>query len=333
MDHNNKEVILKIDSVTKSFSGVTVLDHVSFEVCKGEVHCILGENGAGKSTLIKILSGAYHKDSGSIFFNGREVELANAKAARDLGIATVYQEMNLVPTLNTVDNIFLGFEVCNKTGVIDYKGMEARTKELLDNIGVKINIKVPVGYLSTAQQQIIEITKALLHKNSIIIMDEPTSSLSGKDISELFRIIKKLREEGTTIIFISHKLDELERIGDRVTVLRDGKYINTVRLHEVSMDEIVTMMVGREFDTSRRAVKRPEKTQPVLEVKNLTTADGRARDISFRLDKGKILGFAGLVGAGRTELMKAIFGRNRIASGEMYVNGKKITKLNTSESG
>ena len=331
MNQNNEEVILKIDSITKSFSGVTVLDHVSFEVYKGEVHCIIGENGAGKSTLIKILSGAYSKDSGSIYFDGKEIQISNAKVARDNGIATVYQEMNIVPTLNAVDNIFLGCELCMKNGLIDYARMEERTQELLRNIGVKINIKTPVQYLSTAQRQIIEIIKALLFKNKVIIMDEPTSSLSSKDVSELFRIIRRLREEGTTIIFISHKLEELEEIGDRVTVLRDGKYINTVKLHDAKIDKIIEMMVGREFDTSRRAVKRPIKGEVVLEVKNLTTADGKARNVSFHLEKGKILGFAGLVGAGRTELMKAIFGRNQIASGELFVNGHKIQKMNTTK--
>ena len=329
MNQDGKEVILKLDSITKSFSGVVVLDHVTFEIQKAEVHCILGENGAGKSTLIKILSGAYTKDSGTIFLNGKEIQIRSAKVARDLGITTVYQEMTLVPTLNAVDNMFLGNELCLKSGLVDYRSMESRAKQLLQNIGVTLNLQIPIQHLSTAQQQIIEIVKALLFQNQIIIMDEPTSSLSGKDIAELFRIIRHLKEEGTTIIFISHKLEELSQIGDRVTILRDGKFIATVKLQDMSMDEIVNMMVGREFDVTRRAVKRPNKNEIVLEVKNLITEDGKASNISFVLEKGKILGFAGLVGAGRTELMKAIFGRNQIASGELLINGQKIQKMNT----
>jgi ribose transport system ATP-binding protein len=327
--NDRKEEIIKFDSITKSFSGVIVLDHVTFGIQKGEVHGILGENGAGKSTLIKILSGVYTKDFGSIFFDSREVRINSPKEARDLGIATIYQEMSLVPTLNAVDNLFLGNEICFKSGLINYGIMEERAKQVLKNIGVKINLQIPIEHLSTAEQQIIEITKALLFQNQVIVMDEPTSSLSAKDIAELFRIIKQLREEGTTIIFISHKLEELEEIGDRVTILRDGKYINTVKVQNVSVDEIITMIVGREFDANLRPVKRPKRNQVVLKVKNLTTEDRKARNISFVLEKGKILGFAGLIGAGRTALMKAIFGRNRIASGEMHINGQKINKMNT----
>lgn len=330
-----KFVILKMDSITKSFSGVTVLDHVSFEILRGEVHCILGENGAGKSTLIKIISGAYQKDSGRILLNGEEVSIVNSRVARELGIGTVYQEMSLVPTLNAVANIFLGNELCKGSKgngkILDYAAMEARTKELLDRMGVSMNLFVPVQHLSTAQQQIIEIARSLAFNNKIIIMDEPTSSLTDREVKELFHIIGKLKEDGITIIYISHKLEELEKIGDHITILRDGKYINTVTLDKTTMNEIVAMMVGREFDTSRRAILRKNTGEKVLEVKNIYSVDGKVKDVSFSLEKGMILGFAGLVGAGRTELMKVIFGKNKLRSGEIYVNGKKVHNMTTSK--
>lgn len=333
MKEERSTVVLRIASITKYFSGVCVLDHVSFDIERGEVHCILGENGAGKSTLIKIISGAYQSDEGDIILDGEKLDIVNAKIARDHGIGTVYQENSLVPSLDTVENIFLGEEirkkVFGKSLTLDHAAMEERTKETLKRIDVDFDIHIPVKYLTTAQQQIIEIARSITFDNKIIIMDEPTSSLSGKDVHELFRIIRQLKEQGITVIFISHKLDEIEAISDRVTVLRDGKYIGTVNSREISMNQIVNMMVGREFDSDRCCVPRKADGRVVLEVKNIVSEDGKVKDVSFSLHKGIILGFAGLVGAGRTELMKVIFGKNPKKSGQIFVNGQEIRNMTT----
>jgi ribose transport system ATP-binding protein len=333
--NQDRPVTLQLESLTKSFGGVCVLDHVSFDILEGEVHCILGENGAGKSTLIKIISGAYKADEGSVILNGKKLDLKDAKVARDNGIGTVYQETSLVPSLDTVTNIFLGEEIKvvakGKKILLDHAEMERRTLETLDWMGVKLDVHVPVAYLSAAQQQLVEIARAITFDNKIIIMDEPTSSLSGKDVRELFRIIGQLKEKGISIIFISHKLDEIEEISDRITVLRDGKYIATIRTSEMSIEKVVNMMVGREFDANRRCIPRTFDGETVLEVKSIVSKDGKVKDVSFSLQKGIILGFAGLVGAGRTELMKVIFGKNEKASGQIFVNGREIPKMTTTK--
>ena len=328
---NDAAITLKLESLTKSFGGVCVLDHVSFDIRKGEVHCILGENGAGKSTLIKIISGAYHADEGNVILNGQKLDIKNSKVARDFGIGTVYQETSLIPSLDAVTNIFLGEEIYKpgKVKLLDLAEMERRTVETLKWMNVDINIHIPVGYLTTANQQLIEIARAITFDNKVIIMDEPTSSLSGKDVQILFKIIRQLKEKGVSIIFISHKIDEIEEISDRLTVLRDGKYIGTVSVKDTTIDQIITMMVGREFDTNRRSQKRDMNGPVVLEVKNIVSADGKVKDVSFQLNKGTILGFAGLVGAGRTELMKVIFGKNPKVSGQIFVNGKEVDEMKT----
>lgn len=324
-------VVLKLDSLTKYFGGVCVLDHVSFDIYQGEVHCILGENGAGKSTLIKIISGAHKADEGSVFLNGKKLELKSSKVARDWGIGTVYQETSLVPTLDTVTNIFLGEEIRSKGfgGLLDLEEMDRRTKETLQWMDVDLNIHIPVKYLSAAQQQLVEIARAITFDNKIIIMDEPTSSLSGKDVAILFRIIRQLKERGVSIIFISHKLDEIKEISDSLTILRDGHYIDTVSIQDVTIEQIINMMVGREFDANRSSVQRSFDTETVLEARDIVSKDGKVKNVSFELKKGTILGFAGLVGAGRTELMKVIFGKNGKVSGQIFVNGKEIKKMTT----
>jgi ribose transport system ATP-binding protein len=332
--NSNKRTLLKLDSLTKSFGGICVLDTVSLEIHEGEVHCILGENGAGKSTLIKIISGAYKADFGSIYLNDEKIEIKNSKIARDYGIGTVYQETSLVPTLDAVTNIFLGEEIYKKGMIkgkflLDLEEMNRRALETFKWMDVEIKLNIPVKYLTSAEQQLVEIAKAITFDNKIIIMDEPTSSLSGKEVRELFRIIEQLKTKDVSIIFISHKLDEIEEISDRVTVLRDGKYIDTVRFKETNIENLINMMVGREFDAKRRSVPRALDNEIVLEARNIVSADGKVNNVSFELPKGIILGFAGLVGAGRTELMKIIFGKNKKIQGQLFFNGKEIVEMTT----
>ncbi len=320
--------ILRLNSISKSFPGVKALDNVSFSIEKGSVHCIIGENGAGKSTLIKILSGALQKDSGTIVYEGKEVDIRNSHQAKELGISTVYQEMSLVPSLNTVENLFLGDELTD--GVkLDKSRMIRKTQKALEMLNVSFDINIPVSFLNTAQQQMIEIMRSVIFDRKMIIMDEPSSSLSQKDVSELFRIIHFLKEKNVTIIYISHKLDELEQIGDKLTVMRDGKHIKTMDIASMDMSFVVSLMVGREFDTSRRPQKRPADGEIVLEAQNISRADKRVDNVSFRLHKGTILGFAGLVGSGRTELMRIIFGADKFAAGSIYIRNKKIEKFST----
>ncbi|MHC1772208.1 MAG: sugar ABC transporter ATP-binding protein [Flexilinea sp.] len=323
-----REEILQLNSISKSFPGVKALDNVSFSIERGSVHCIIGENGAGKSTLIKILSGALQKDSGTIIYEGKEVDIRNSHQAKKLGISTVYQEMSLVPSLTAIENLFLGDELT--TGVkLDKSQMAKKAREALGMLNVSFNINIPVSFLNTAQQQMIEIMRSVIFDRKMIIMDEPSSSLSQKDVSELFRIIRFLKEKDVTIIYISHKLDELEQIGDRLTVMRDGKHIKTMDIAYLNMSYVVSLMVGREFDTSRRPKERSLDSEVVLEVQNISRADKRVDNVSFKLNKGIILGFAGLIGSGRTELMRIIFGADKFSSGSIYIKNKKIEKFST----
>lgn len=333
----NGEIILRMKNISKSFPGVQALKNVSFDLKKGEVHALVGENGAGKSTLMKVLGGVHLADEGEIEINGVPVEITSPRDALDHNISVIHQEFNLVPTLNVYENVFLGKELIKKTTrSIDRKLMREKTKELLESLGLTIigtNYDIPVRNLSVAQQQLVEIAKALFNETSILVMDEPTSVLTSKETEILFELINKFKEEGMAIVYISHRLEEVITISDRITVLRDGELITTMDNSDknVSKDEIVAHMIGRNIEDyypDRSADKINDDV--VLEVKNLT-AKGVFDNVSFNVRKGEILGFAGLVGAGRTEIMKAIFGDHHYNSGEVILDGVSKRIRSTTE--
>jgi ribose transport system ATP-binding protein len=315
------DVILEMQHITKSFPGVKALDHVQLEVRRGEVHAILGENGAGKSTLVKILSGAYYKDEGEIRLNKKPVDIMNPSHAQSLGIAMIYQEFNLAPHLSVEANIFIGREPRSKIfHFINQRKIHAESVKLISELGVDLDVTKKVGSLNVSQQQITEIAKALSMKSQVVIMDEPTSALSESEVEILFRVIRHLKKEGIGIIYISHNLDEVFEISDRITIMRDGKYIGTFHTQEIRPDEAVQKMVGRDIH-NMYAKKDVPIGDRILEVKNLS--GGMLQDISFTLHQGEILGVAGLLGAGRTELMRCIFGADPADHGDIFVDGKQ----------
>lgn len=317
-----KEIAVTMENITMEFPGVKALDQVNFETVKGEVHVLLGENGAGKSTLMKILTGVYKQTEGKIFLRGEPCEINSIKDAEAKGISMIFQELNLVPYLSVAENIFLGREP--RKGIqIDWKKVNKEAQELLDNLGVKIKAKSIVKSLTIAQQQMVEIAKALSHNPDVIIMDEPTSSLTDREIEELFKTIRDLKSRGVCIVYISHRMEELLAIGDRVTVLRDGQYVGTVTVKETTIDKLIQMMVGRSLNE-----KFPKEIAEIgdesIRVTNICRGNV-LRNASFYARKGEVVGFAGLMGAGRTELMRAVFGADKIDSGEIYINAKKAT--------
>lgn len=317
--------ILKIEHLTKNFPGVKALDDVSFDINEGEVHALVGENGAGKSTLIKTLAGVNSLESGTIILNGESVRFEKPMDAIEHGISVVHQEIKLVSTLSVAENIFIGRPPMGKSGLFDRNRLNKDARALLDSIGASIiDEKETVHRLSIAQQQMVEICKALSYNSRIIIMDEPSATLTDKELSFLFDTIKLLKSKGITVIYISHRLEEIFEIGDRVTVLRDGKHISTNNVSEINKQKLIAMMVGRELEN-----EYPKEVVPIgevkLEVKKLTRP-GVLKDISFQLHKGEILGFAGLVGAGRTELARTIFGADhpKTLYGDILIDGKKV---------
>ncbi len=318
------EPLLVAEGIEKSFPGVKALQGVHFELLPGEVHALVGENGAGKSTLMKILAGVYQKDSGRIFFKGKEVEIPNPRAAQEMGISIVFQEFNLMPHLTVAQNIFIGREPRRRgflSFLLDDETINRKAKEYLEILHLNVDPNTKVKNLTVAQQQMVEIAKALSFNSSVLILDEPTSALSESEVEQLFKILKKLRDQGMGIIYISHRLEEIPHIADRITVLRDGQYIGTVKTTEVTIDEIIRMMVGRELYESSK--ERQVHGEVVLEVRNLRR--GKEIDnVSFSLRKGEILGFAGLIGAGRTEVARAIFGADPVEGGQIYINGKRV---------
>lgn len=322
-----QETVVKLSNISKSFPGVKALDEVSFELRSGEVMALLGENGAGKSTLMKILSGVYIKDSGNINIFGQEISDMSPQRAQTLGVAIIHQELNMCQHLSIAENIFLGREK-SKGIMLSEKEMNEEAAEVLGRLNINIDPTMIVGDLSVGKQQMVEIAKALSTNAKILIMDEPTSALTSSEINELFKIIKKLRSEGHGIVYISHRLDELKHIVDRVTVMRDGKYICTMDFDQARMDEIISHMVGREIKEKFPRVTC-EVGKTILEVKNLN-AGHMVRDINFTLREGEIVGIAGLMGAGRTETTRAIFGVDQKESGEIWVDGKQV-KVNNSE--
>lgn len=298
------------------------MEDVCFELRYGEVHALLGENGAGKSTLLKILGGIYTADKGEIFIDGAKQEISNVKDSQRLGISVIHQELCLVPNMTITENIFLGREAVKSGGWVDKKQLWQRAGEILDSLGIDLDPQQKVAELSIAQQQMVEIAKALSMEASVIFMDEPTSSLSDKEVNSLFAMIEKLKENRISIVYISHKLDELFKIADRITIMRDGKYIDTVDTAGVDEDSLIAMMVGRKL-TELYAKKENVREEKILKVKSLSKKNVFS-DISFTLRKGEILGFAGLVGAGRSQVMRAIFGVDAYDSGEIILQGKSV---------
>ena len=323
------ETALEMKNITKTFPGVKALDSVCFKVRKGEIHAIVGENGAGKSTLMKVLNGVYQADSGQIFLNGQEVKIRNINEAQELGISLIFQENNLIPQLSVAENFFLGQLPKTKIGLIDWKRMENEARSIFTQLNYEIDPKEMVVNLSAADKQMVEVARAISKNAKIIIMDEPTSSLTDVEIENLFAIIRNLKKNGTTIIFISHKMEEIFAIADSVSVQRDGQMIHTAPISELTADRIVELMVGRSVDTEFPA-RKSEIGDVVLEARNLCRKN-LIYNVSFSLHKGEILGFAGLVGAGRTELAETIFGEGRLSSGEIFLHGKKVSIRNTSQ--
>ncbi len=311
--------VLEMRHIGKVFPGVVALDDVDFELRRGEVHILLGENGAGKSTLMKILSGAYQKSSGQIVLDGAEIEIKNPKHAQTLGISTIYQEFNLIPHLSIGENIFLGREPARLPGLIDQRGIFEAATQALGHLGLSLNPRSLVKELRVAEQQMVEVAKALSLDARILIMDEPTAALTEHEIRELFATIRSLKAKGVSIIYISHRMEELFEIGDRVTVLRDGRTVGTYDVQGMSKSELIRLMVNREL-TELFPKEVATRGDEVLRVEGLNTAGG-LKDINFSLHKGEVLGIAGLMGAGRTELARAIFGLDKIESGTIYING------------
>jgi ribose transport system ATP-binding protein len=311
--------VLTITDLTKSYGGVHALTGVSLSVQKGEVHAIIGENGAGKSTLVKIVSGVVPRDGGTIVLDGQEVEFGSPREAIESGISIIHQELSMLPHLNVIENIYMG-RMESRAGVVDWSALAEKTRAALRTVEMDIDPFAIVGNLSISERQMVEIAKAVDKQCRILIMDEPNSSLSEHESEILFRIIKKLRGEGMAIVYISHKLEEVLLISDRITALRDGSYVGTVPAADADVDALVTMMVGRNL--VRGEARNYVGTETVLEARGLT---GRGfEDVSFELRKGEILGFSGLVGAGRSETMQAIFGARPYAAGELLFKGKSI---------
>lgn len=314
------DIILTMEHIRKEFPGVVALDDVQFDLRRGEVHVLLGENGAGKSTLVKILSGAYRKTSGQIRLNGVDIDINNPHHAQELGVSIIYQEFNLVPHLSAAENIFLGRERSQAAVLIDQKHIVSEARRVLDGLGVKIDIRRAVSDLGVAQQQMVEVAKALSQDARILIMDEPTSALTDYEIKELFAAIRQLKAEGVAVIYISHRLEELFEIGDRVTVLRDGKHVGTHNIKDIGKSELITMMVDRELK-EHFPKERVEPGAEVLRIDDLSTRE-LLRDINLTLRRGEVLGIAGLLGSGRTELARTLFGIDRLETGTITIRGE-----------
>lgn len=323
--------LLSVKGIYKNFPGVRALSDVSIDFFGGEVHILLGENGAGKSTLVKIIAGVYKKDAGEILYDGEPIEIQNVRDAQSKGISIIHQELNLLKYKSISENIFLGREpIKNKLlRLVDKKKMSTEAVSLLKSLGIVMDPKLIINQLGVAQQQMVEVAKALAFKSRILILDEPTATLTNNEIEKLFSIIRNLKSEGVCIIYISHRLEEIKQIGDRITVMRDGKKIGTMPVSEVDIDQLIAMMVGREIkQLYNRHYNRTD--QEALRVENLTSS--RFKDINLHVNYGEIVGLSGLVGAGRTELVKAIFGYDKVKSGEIYVDGQRYSKPSTFKS-
>jgi ribose transport system ATP-binding protein len=318
------ELLFSMEGIEKSFPGVHALNQARFDLRAGEIHALVGENGAGKSTLMKVFAGIYRKDAGRIIYKGREVDIPNPAAAQNLGISMIHQELNLMPHLTVAQNIFIGREPRRRIKfILDDRLINEQARQLIEMMHLKLDPRTRVADLTVAKQQMVEIAKALSFNSEVLIMDEPTAALTDAEIEELFRIIRQLRDKGVGIVYITHRLEELKRISERITVMRDGHTIATVPTQEATIDQIISMMVGRTIYETAPELPEKQNQDVVLEVRNLSR--GRTiRDVSFKLKKGEILGFAGLMGAGRTEVARAIFGADPIDTGEIYLDGHKV---------
>lgn len=327
---NDLEYILEMDNISKEFPGVKALDGANLKVRPHSVHALMGENGAGKSTLMKCLFGIYEKDSGKILFEGKEINFTSAKEALDNGVSMVHQELNQVLQRNVLDNIWLG-RYPQKGFFIDEKKMYNDTKKIFEELEIDVDPHSKVADLAVSERQMIEIAKAVSYNSKIIVMDEPTSSLTEKEVEHLFKIINKLRDKGCGIVYISHKMEEIKAISDDITILRDGKWIATESVANLSTDQIINMMVGRDL-TNRFPPKDNVVKECILKVDRLTAAKQPSiNDISFELHKGEILGVAGLVGAKRTDIVETIFGIREKASGSIFLNGKEVKNKTPNE--
>lgn len=315
--------MIEMSGITKSFSGNTVLKDVSFSLKKGEIHALMGENGAGKSTLMKILTGIHERDAGEVKVKGKSVHYKNPKESEQAGIAVIHQELNILPHLSIAENLFLGKEkTFGKSGILKTKEMNKKATEILKGFEMQVDVRIEAGQLSVGQQQIIEIAKAVSSDAEVIIMDEPTAALTDREIDSLFKTIYTLQEKGVAFVYISHRMEEIFSICDRITILRDGEYVGTKIIKETNFDEIVQMMVGREL--GEQFPGRNAKIGDVKLAAKGLTRDGHFEDVSFEVRAGEIVGFAGLMGAGRTEVMQSLFGYRKLSSGEISLNGKKI---------
>ncbi len=316
--------LVSMAGIDKAFPGVKALKGAHFELLAGEVHALMGENGAGKSTLMKILAGIYQRDRGAILIDGRPAEIASPRAAQELGIGIIHQELSLMPDLTAAQNILIGREPRRAGGLLlDEAALNAQATEFFRAINLKLDPRTEVRTLTIAKQQLVEIAKALSYRSRVLVMDEPTAALNEAEIGELFAIIRQLKAEGVGIVYISHKMDELKRIADRVTVMRDGETVGTVPAADTPVETIISMMVGRKLTDEVAKVPDLSRAEVALEVRGLRR--GREiRDVSFSVRRGEILGLAGLMGAGRTEVARAIFGADRIEAGEILVHGRQV---------
>lgn len=317
------EIVLDMQDITKRFPGVLALDQVSLHLRRGEVHALVGENGAGKSTMMKVLLGMYKPDGGKIIYKGEEVHFSSPADALNAGISMIHQEISLIPTLSVAENIWLGRE--DKFGSLGFVSPSARVKAadaLLERYGIDLDSRKIVAGLSVAQMQIVELLRAVSYNAEIIIMDEPTSALSGEEIKKLYEIVEELKAAGTTVVFISHKLDEIFAICDRITVMRDGKGIGSYDIQEIDNQKLISLIAGRELNNTIPKTQ-PEIGEVIFECKNISSPNG-TKNVSFQLRRGEILGFAGLMGAGRTEIMRAIFGIDKLSGGEIYMEGQRV---------
>ncbi len=317
------ETILTMKGIDKSFPGVHALDHVDLEVRRGEVHALMGENGAGKSTLMKVLTGIYTRDSGTIIYEGKEIEFSSPKEAQEAGIVIVHQELNMMNHLTVAQNIFIGREFM-KGAIIDDARMNQEASRLFEQLGISIDPTERMGNLTVGKQQMCEIAKAISHKAKVIIFDEPSAALTEAEIDELFKIIRDLRDKQLGIVYISHRMDEIKVITDRVTVMRDGGYVGTLITRDCTKADIINMMVGRVIYEEPKTHSAVAPDAPVVLRVERLNAGKMVQDVSFELRKGEILGFSGLMGAGRTETARALFGADPRESGDIYVNGKKV---------
>lgn len=323
------QVILRMEHITKRFPGVLALDDCRLTLARGEVHGLIGENGAGKSTLMKVLCGIYRKDEGQILFEDREVDFANTRESLQSGICMIHQELNLMPHLTVAQNMYINREnEGRRSFFVHDKVLNEKAAHYLEELHVKIPPTTRVRELSVAKQQMVEIAKAISYNSKILIMDEPTAALTDEETEDLFRVVEKLKASGMAIVYISHRMDELKRICDKITIMRDGRYIQTSPMQEITVNEIIAKMVGREVEVDVTKTERALGEDYILEVEHLTRR-GKFEDVSFKLRRGEILGFSGLMGAGRTEVARALFGADLPDSGTVRINGKPVRIRNT----